>query len=192
MSASAELGVPRVDVDFEGLPWIIGPTEVRPYDEWLPQVREVMRQILDVPEDEPRLHDYLDAVLARFGAEDDHPLPYRMLRWLHLAEMPFIASFGLSQRGTDAQQEDFLRAVDAGPVEAPYIDELDDTAPGVTARRSVSYCDNEGGIAIEVRYLVDTGHPEVVAIVHAVTRDPGDLTAARADLDAFVRRLRVV
>src|SRR5690606_12803318 len=55
----------RLDISFDGLPWVIGPTESRPFDAWLPEALAVMEQILQVPQGEPRMREYVEAVLRR-------------------------------------------------------------------------------------------------------------------------------
>jgi len=183
----------RLDISFDGLPWVIGPTESRPFDAWLPEALAVMEQILQVPQGEPRMREYVEAVLRRVGRDDgEHPLPYRAVRWLSLPEPPFVVSFGLSRRGTEEEHDAFLAAVDSGPVEPPYVDPVEDVPAGTTVRRSVSYSPQGPGLLIEARYLVDTGDPDAIALVQAATRDAGELVKARDDLDELARRMRVV
>lgn len=192
-TADTARSVPRLDISFDGLPWVIGPTDNRPFDVWLPQALAVMEQLLEVPSGEPRMREYVEAVLRRVGQDDDtHPLPYRALRWVSLPEPPFVVSFGLSRRGTDEDHEAFLAATDSGPVEPPYVDPVEDAPAGTTIRRSVSYSQQGPGLLIEARYLVDPGDPDAVGLMQAATRDAAELVKARDDLDELARRLRVV
>ncbi len=182
----------HLDITFDGLPWVVGPTENRPYDQWLAEVVPVMEQVLELPPDQPRLKAYLVAVLQRVGQDDeDSPLPYRMLRWLRLPDPPLVASFGLSTRGSDEDHDAYLLAADSGPVETPMVVEVEGAPAGVSVRRSVAYSEQEGGLLIEQRYLVDDGDPDHVALLHVATRDPADLVGALEDLDEVARRMRV-
>lgn len=181
-----ESGV-RLDFDLEESTFVIGPTEARPFDVWLPQAVELMKTVLGVRRRDRKAERYITEILARVGRPDIYP--YCVFRWLDLGELPFRASFSMVAR-EEADAEDFLSAADSVPVEPPTVEEVP-APPGHTVRRSISYSEIGGGLLAEVRYAVDTGHPEAVVWVHAATRTPGELVDALDDLDAFAASMRV-
>lgn len=177
----------RLDFDLEDSTFVIGPTEARPFDTWLPQAVELTKTVLGVRRSDRKAERYIIDILARVGQPDI--FPYSVFRWVDLGELPFRASFSMVAR-EEADAEDFLSAVDSVPVEPPTVEELP-APPGHTVRRSISYSDIGGGILAEVRYAVDTGHPEAVVWIQGGTRTPGELADALDDLDAFAASMRV-
>ena len=180
----------RLDVDLDRLPWIIGPTEQRPLEEWLPEAVTLMKEVFGVGRKQLEVENYLAAMLERIGREEDERLPYQLIRWLDLRELPFVASFGMAERAGDEMIEEFLRSSDLGPVEPPVVEQLPAPA-GSSIRRAITYSQPDAGVFVEVRYVVDTGHPEAVALLHAGSRSPAEVMAALEDLDAAAATLRV-
>ncbi|HET6561428.1 MAG TPA: hypothetical protein VFG72_06105 [Marmoricola sp.] len=179
----------QLDLDLDDLPWVIGPTEQRPFKQWLPAAVLLMSQIFDVRQRKER--KYVTAMLERIGRPDRGPLPYKLIRWLELGEVPLVASFGMVERGTPELLEAFLAAADSGPVERPVIEDVPAPA-GVIVRRSLSYSQPDAGLFVEARYVIDNGHPAAVALLHAGERSPGAVVSALDDLDALALRMHVV
>lgn len=177
----------RLDFDLEDSTFVIGPTEARPFDAWLPQAVGLMKTVLGVRRRDRKAEMYITEVLARVGQPDI--FPYCVFRWPDLGELPFRASFSMVAR-EEGDAEDFLSAVDSVPVEPPTVEEVP-APPGHTVRRSIAYSEVGGGILAEVRYAVDTGHPEAVVWIQGGTRTPGELVDALDDLDAFAASMRV-
>jgi hypothetical protein len=183
---------PELDLDLDDLPWVVGPTEARPFERWLPEAVALMTQLFAMePNDMPPAEEYLTAMLTRIGqSREDSLLPYRLIRWLHPEDLPVVACFGLVERGTAREMEDFLAGGDAAPVEQPIIDVLEADRDR-TVRRSQCYSQPDAGLVVELRYVVDDAHPDLVALIHVTDRSPGALAEARDDLDQMAHRMRI-
>lgn len=184
----------RLDVLPDPDVWFIGPDERRGFDEWLPQAVELLRKSFGVKRRQRDVVEFLTLMLARLGRPSESPLPYRLIRWLRLEDVPFVASFGVVPREiAEDGMDDFLAVTDGDPVEAPVIEEV--SAPtGTSIRRSITYGRDEiqpESLLIEVRYVVDTGLPDAVAMVHAGAVSPGELMGVLRDLDDFARVIRI-
>lgn len=180
----------RVDLDLDDLPWVIGPTEDRPLDDWLPGAVELMMRQFDPPRRKrDRMREYVTAMLARVGRPDDGMLPYLLFRWPDPARPPDVAFFGLVGRDDDAAT-DFLAARETSPVEAPVVEQVP-CPPGVAVRRAVSYAQPDTALFVQVRYVVDNDHPEAVVYVQSGGRNPGPVIGYLDDLDAVVQRMGV-
>ncbi|MGL5810518.1 MAG: hypothetical protein ACRCYQ_11285 [Nocardioides sp.] len=187
----------ELDFDLDDLPFLVGPTEARPFARWLPDAVALMTQVFAAEGADPATAEpYLTEVLTRIGQADDSPLPYRLIRWLTPDELPVVATFGLVERGTEQDLDGYLAAVDAAPVEAPVVETLV-ADPRRTVRRSFSYSSLAGnapgdqGLVVELRYVVDDAHPELVALIHAADRSPGALVKTRDALDEVAGRMRI-
>lgn len=164
--------------------WFIGPDDERPYERWLPEAVELMMAVAQPPRRErARTEHFLTMMLGRIGRVDDHPLPYRVIKWLDLRQLPVVVYLGLVSRDAEAV-EAFLRAEDSAAVEPPVITHLP-AAPGVIARRSLAYSQVEGELFVQTRYVVDDADPEVVVCLQAGQRSPGRVVSALEDLDAL-------
>jgi hypothetical protein len=182
-------GPVELDFDLDGLALVIGPTDERPLDQWLPQAVDLMKTTFRVKRRQRQVANYLTQMLARIG-QPDSVLPYRVFRWLALEDVPFVASFGLVERDIPEEEYAFLQALDSEPVEAPTVEQLA-ASEGCSVRRTISYSQPDDTLLVEVRYVVDTGHPKVLARISGGGRAPGDLVAALDDLDAFALSMRV-
>lgn len=185
------VNTPRIAVTPDPNVWFIGPSDEREYEEWLPQAVKLLKVAFSIGRKHAEEENYLTLMLARIGRPDDSPLPYKLIRWLDLKEMPLVAYFGMAPREEVAENFDaFLGASDANTVEKPVVEDVD-TDEGISIKRAVSYNQDETALLIEVRYVVDTGDAELVTLVHAVNRSPGEIVGALADLDAFARSVRI-
>lgn len=168
--------------------WIVGPTDDRPYDVWHPQAVELVTELFGVEDDQPDVQRYVEAILERIGTstDDDAWVRYRMIHWPVLEEIPFVVAYGLVERHPDL--EDYLLARGQGVVEEPVVVESEGLH-GSTARRAVSYSQDDRGLMITLRVLVDFGDHEVVALLDAATRDPKVLAAVVDDVDRLAAGL---
>ena len=182
---------PRLDVSPDPDVWFIGPSDERDFEAWLPRAVELLKTTFGVKRKELEVENYLTQMLARIGRPDDSPLPYRLIRWLDLHEMPFVASFGLAMRAeVEDHLDEFLFVGDSNTVEKPIVEDV--ACPeGTNIRRAVSYSQDETALLVEVRYVIDTGDPEMMTIVHAANRGPGEIMGALTDLDVFARAVRI-
>ncbi len=187
MTPSSEVGLDLTVTD----PWILGPTDARPPEQWLPEVVELLLETFQPPADQrDAWADYVARMMARIAQVDDDMLPYRVFRWEDPQVAPVVASFGLAERPADDELAELLAATDLRVVEAPVVEEVG--SPEV--RRALSYSTPEGGgpVFIELKYLVDRGHPGVVAMIQAGLRDPRDLATVVPQLDEMACSMRLV
>ncbi|MCL3819509.1 hypothetical protein [Aeromicrobium wangtongii] len=167
--------------------WFVGPTDERPYRTWHPEAVKLVKRLFEVSDDQKDIVQYITAILERIGADTDPDwLPYRLIGWPVLEQIPFVVSYGLVQKHPDL--EDYLVARGQGVVEAPIVVETT-REDGGTARRAVAYYEDARGLMINVRVLVDFGDDDVVALVDSATRDPKVLAAFLDDVDRFVTGL---
>lgn len=180
----------RVDLDLDDLPWVIGPTEDRPLDDWLPGAVELMmRQFAPPRRKRERVREYVTAMLTRVGRPGDDMLPYLIFRWPDPARPPDVAFFGLVGRDEEAA-DDFLAARETSPVETPLVEQVP-APPGVSVRRAVSYGRPDSALFVQVRYVVDSSHPDAVVYAQSGSRTPGAVIDHLDDLDAVVGRMSV-
>lgn len=173
---------PRLTVRPDPAVWFVGPDEERPFEVWLPEAVELLKSVFGVGRRQTEVEHYLTLMLERIGRPSDGPLPYRLVRWLDVAELPVVASFGMVPREDDLHE--FLSVGDPSTVETPIVEDVPAPA-GTTVRRAVSYSSDEAGLLVEVRYVVDTGDDEAVMLVLAGDRRPGAIVSVVDDLDAF-------
>lgn len=182
----------RIEVEPDPDVWFLGPTEHRPVDVWLPEAHELLLRIFEVDPQRTEVADYLTAMLGRIGHQstDDEALPYQLIRWLTLHEVPDVVSFGLVER--DGQQsliEDFLTGGNQpNVVEEPVVDEVDGSDGRI--RRALTYAD-DGVLMIALRYVVDTGEPDAVVLVETAGRDLNTIVGLIDPLDDFARSVRL-
>lgn len=170
--------------------WLVGPTENRPAEQWLPgAVAALVGDWQLTRHDEQR---FVQAVLARFAADTPSPLSERLLRWPTIGEDPFPVFLGMVEREHWPEEEldAFLRGVGEGVVEPPLVTEVE--APeDVRIRRALVYStDGSPAVVAAVRYVVDSGAASVLAMMHASTVEPGRLVEALDDLDDLARTVR--
>lgn len=191
--------VPRLDFELEGLPWLIGPTEHRPPEQWVADAHPVVLGLLQLDdgadgadrEDAGRLRTYVRRVLERVADTSGATLPYRLLRWEDVAARPLVASFGLSASGDEEAYAEFLGAYGMRPVEPAVIEELGAPEGGERIRRSLSYSQPDEHLFVELRYLVEPADADVVVLLTAGSRDPADLVVVQDELDELATRMRV-
>ncbi|MET0931323.1 MAG: hypothetical protein ABWX74_17515 [Aeromicrobium sp.] len=169
--------------------WIVGPTEERPAEEWVPGATQAIVQDFGIVDDETR--QYVERVLATFAAATPTELTERLLRWRNIADDPFVLYLGMVDRAewTADDLTAYLHSDREGLVEPAVVTDV--TAPdGVTVRRSIGYSSHPEGVVAGVRYVIDSGSPHVVALMHTATRVPGLLIEALPDLDDLARTVR--
>ncbi|TNC33107.1 hypothetical protein [Mumia zhuanghuii] len=171
--------------------WLVGPTENRPPEQWLPgAVAALVGDWQLTGSEEQR---FVEAVLTRFAADSPSPLTERLLRWPTIHEDPFPAFLGMVDRAHWPEEEldAFLRAEGEPVVEPPLISEIE--APeGVRIRRALVYStDGSPAVIAAVRYVVETGDSYPIAMLHASTPQPGRLVEALPDLDDLALTVRV-
>lgn len=185
---------PRLDLELADLPWVLGPTDSRPAEQWLPEAHALFLRLLDLEgerDDERRatLTTYVRKVLDRVAAPDG-ALPYRIVRWLSIDEPPLVASFGISESGDDAAYDAFLGALDSGPVEPAVIEDLG-APPGIRIRRGLAYSQPDTAVFVELRYLVQFNHTDEVVLLTVGARSPVQIAQAQPELDALVATMRL-
>lgn len=187
--------VPRLDLELEGLPWLIGPTEHRPAEKWVAEAHPVLLHLLELEdedgEDAARLSTYVRRVLERVADTSGTALPYRLLRWEEVTARPLVASFGLSEPGDEDAYAEFLGAYEMRPVEPAVIEELGTPEGGARIRRALSYSQPDEHLFVELRYLIEPADTDVVVLLTAGSRDPADLVAVQDELDELATRMRV-
>jgi len=172
-------------------PWILGPTDSRPPEQWLPEVVELLLETFQPPAEEREgWIDYLARMMARIAQVDDDMLHYRVFRWEDPEVAPVVASFGLAERPADDELDELLTVTDLRLVEPPVVEEVG----GPEVRRALSYSTPEGGgpVYVELKYVVDRGHPDVLAMIQAGLRDPRDLATVIPQLDEMATSMRLV
>lgn len=171
--------------------WLVGPDDDRPVDVWVPGATEALVRDFEITDDETRR--FVERVLERFAAAPASDLTERLLRWRDVGEDPFVMFLGMVDReewSADAL-EAYLHSDEEGLVEPALVSDVD--APeGITVRRSIGYSSHDDGIVAGVRYVVDAGDREVVALMHTATRVPGRLIEALDDFDDLARTVRAV
>lgn len=185
--------VPRLDLDLDGLPWLIGPTEHRPAEQWVAEAHPVLLRLLQLEDGEEaaRLSTYVRRVLERVSDTSGAALPYRLLRWEDVAARPLVASFGLSEPGDEDAYADFLGAYEMRPVEPAVVEDLGTAGGGARIRRALSYSQPDEHLFVELRYLIEPADTDVVVLLTAGSRDPADLVAVQDELDELATRMRV-
>ena len=185
--------VPRLDLDLDGLPWLVGPTEHRPAEQWVAEAHPVLLRLLQLEDGEEaaRLSTYVRRVLERVSDTSGAVLPYRLLRWEDVAARPLVASFGLSEPGDEDAYADFLGAYEMRPVEPAVVEELGTAGGGARIRRALSYSQPDEHLFVELRYLIEPADTDVVVLLTAGSRDPADLVAVQDELDELATRMRV-
>ncbi|EFQ83086.1 hypothetical protein HMPREF0063_12295 [Aeromicrobium marinum DSM 15272] len=184
------MGRARLDVDADPSTWLIGPTEDRPYDRWLPAAVDVVCEDFEVEDAEGR--DYVTQVLQVFGRDDDHPLTERLLRWRAVEDAPLPVRFGMVTRESWPAEdvEAYLRAEDLLVVEAPVVEAVEDVPDGRSVRRSLSYSLLDDELVVSLRYVVESpSSPSLLAVVHTASTHPNLMVEAVSDLDLLCRTL---
>lgn len=120
------------------------------------------------------------------------PLPYFLLRWRELTEVPLALFLGLvDPRAEEDLAESWLGARDAMTVEPPVREEVP-SAEGMSLHASLIYgTDDEGSVVVSLRYVVDTGHPGGIVLAHAASDAPAEILAAREDIETLLRTVAI-
>lgn len=170
--------------------WLIGPTEGRPADVWLPGATEILVESFGI-DDQARSHELVSRMLTAVLDHAEHGLPYVWLRWPALDVTPVGLWFGMVQREGPEELEGFLTGADGDAVEPPVVETLEDS-PEVTLRRGQMYR-NAGSDELigTVRYVVDQGHPEQLVVATAATWELGLFPQLVEDCDALMRTVRM-
>lgn len=170
--------------------WLVGPDETRPADVWLPGATDALVTDFGVEDEEGR--EYVAAVLLRFVVDDSSPLSDRLLRWRHLGDDPFPIHVGVVERAhwTADDLQAFVAFAGEDLVEPALVSDVD--AGAAPVRRGIGYSQADSGLVCGVRYLVDSGDPDLVAVMMTATSRPGQLIEALSDFDDLARTVQVV
>lgn len=161
-------------------------------EEWIPAATAAQVEFFGLGEDQEQERRHVGDILASTARLHPSALPYFLLRWRELAEVPLPLFLGLVDPAAEEGLADsWLSAADATTVEPPVIDVLD--APeGTSLRSGLVYSLDEGGsVVVGVRYVVDTGHPGGIVLAHAASDAPVEILAAREDIEALLRTVVV-
>lgn len=183
---------PFLDVDPDPAVWLFGPTPARPVEEWIPEATAAKSAYFGLAEDDVRLRGHVQDVLASTARRHPSPLPWFVLRWTAIDEVPLVVFFGLAEL---ADGEDlvaaWLGAEDAPTVESPIVEPVE--APeGMTLQRSLAFSvDGEGQVVAGLRYVVETGRTDCVVLAHAASDVPREVMQAMPDVEALLRTVRI-
>jgi hypothetical protein len=161
-------------------------------EQWIPAATTAQVEFFGLGDDQQQARRHVEDVLASTARLHPSPLPYFLLRWRELTEVPLALFLGL----VDPASEDdlagrWLGAADATTIEPPVIDDLDG-APGTTLRASLVYSMDEAeGVVVSVRYVVDAGNPRGIVLAHAASDAPVEILAARADIETLLRTVTI-
>ena len=172
--------------------WLIGPTEDRPPQQWLPAATEALVTDWGFGRRDAAAREMVGRMLAAVLEHSEHGLPYVWLRWPELDIAPVGLWFGIVARESPEEVEAFLTGADGDSVEQPVVETLDDF-PDVTLRRGQMYR-NAGSDELigTVRYVLDQGHPEGLVVAVAATWELGLFPTLVEDCDAVLRGARMV
>lgn len=170
--------------------WLIGPTEERPPEVWLPGATEILVESFGIA-DQPRSRELVGRMLTAVLDHAEHGLPYVWLRWPALDVTPVGLWFGTVQREGPEELEGFLTGADGDAVEQPVVETLEDS-PEVTLRRGQMYR-NAGSDELigTVRYVVDQGEPDHLVVAMAATWELGMFPRLVEDCDTLMRTVRL-
>lgn len=183
---------PFLDFDPDPEVWLVGPTETRPVDEWIPAATELMVGAFGLTEEQQNARELVGEILASTARAHPSELAYYVLRWSHPAEVPLPLFIGMVPRD-EVEDLDLRWLAGEGSltVEQPVVDELV-APPGTTVRRSLPYSLAEDRtLVVGARYVVDTGHPEVLVFAHTASGDPSDVLKAQDDIEKFLATVTV-
>ncbi len=170
--------------------WLVGPTDERPTEVWLPGATEVLVSSFGIA-DQARSRELVSRMLRVVLDHAEHGLPHLWLRWPDLETTPVALWFGIVGREGPAELEGFLAGVDGDAVEPPVVETLEDS-PEVTLRRSQMYrTSTSGELIATVRYVVDQGYPDALVVATAATWELGLFPTVVDDCDAIVRATRL-
>jgi hypothetical protein len=173
---------PRLDFEPDPAVWLVGPTEDRSGDDWMDPAVDVTARRLGIDDEKGRA--YVASALATCIRDVPGALPYRLIRWRSRDDIPLPVFLGMVYRDEFAAAGSaFLEYADQPVVEKPIVETL--TAPeGRNVRRCLGYTSGEdSGLAVGLRYVVDSGSPELVALMQAASDVPAALLEALSDID---------
>ena len=184
---------PFLDFDPDPAVWLVGPTEARPVEQWIPAATEVMVEVFGFTDAQRNARELVGEVLAATARAHPSGLAYYVLRWPSPGEVPLPLFIGMVPRDeVDEADTTWLEAEDGLLVEKPVVDELV-APPGTTVRRSLPYSLSEDRtIVVGARYVVDTGHPDVFVFAHTASGEPRAVLEAQEDIEKFLATVRVV
>lgn len=171
--------------------WLVGPTDDRPVDLWLPGARDALAEDFGVT-GHAESRQFIEAVLRRFAVDDSVELTERLLRWRSIEEDPMPVFLGAVQRNewSAGDIETFLAFEGEELVEPASIDQIDQAAS--TVRRSVGYGQGEDSQVVGLRYVADSQDSDLVAVMLTATSRPGQLIEALEDIDDLARTVQIV
>jgi len=171
--------------------WLVGPDENRPPEVWVPGAVEAVVSDFSVTEKETE--QYVERVLETFARSAGPPLTERLLRWRNINDDPFVTFLGMIEREhwSDDDLDAYLRSEEEAPVEPPVVEDVE--APGGRSiRRGIAYTSHPDGVVVGVRYVIENGVPDLLAVMQTATRRPGQLIEALDDFDDLARTVHVV
>ena len=190
---------PFLELDDNPGLWVTGPTPGRTFEEWLDWAVNTVCSNLAVESTDAEFRDYARDMLRLIGTREVSPLPFWWLRWVERSEVPLVLYAGHLPRdpeGPDADElgdlaEGWLKADASAPVEPPIRDDLEAPA-GTTLSRSLIYGQSSRqALAVSARYVVDTGHPEVIVLAHIASGSPADVLAGCGPVEDLLRTVRI-
>lgn len=175
---------PELVYDPDPSVWLVGPTEQRPLEQWVPGAVDVLASDFEISD--PELRRYVNRVLERFASDESSPLTDRLMRWRSLGDTPFVLFLGMIDRAewSDAQIEGFLTAEGEALVEPAIVTDVESTI-GTIIRRSIAYITYPEGLVAGVRYVIQGRATEAAVVMHSSTRIPGNLIEALGDVDVL-------
>lgn len=180
--------------------WLVGPTPDRPPAGWIADALEVMVDFFEIAEDDtPRLRYLLD-MLGVIGRTNPSTLPYRVLLWENLEDVPAVLYLGQVDRGVpedlvgeheggaaDEITELWLEATDVVTVEKPLREVLEAPAPMRLERSLVYGHGEEVPVTVGVRYVVDVGDEGCVVLAQSAGVVPADVLSHLAEFEDLLR-----
>lgn len=182
---------PALDFDLDPGLWLVGPTPDRPPAQWVPAAVEVLCESFGLDADDQR-REAVHAVLSATVRKHPSPLPWFLLLWESFDRVPVVVFYGLVDRhlDDDLPHQWLVRRADAA-VEPPLLEEVV-VGDGARARRSIIY-QNLGGdsVTIDVRWSLDTGHPDAVLLAHGASTVGAEVFRAIEPFEAVLQTVRL-
>lgn len=170
--------------------WLVGPTDSRPVDDWIPGAVDAV--IEDFCATETAEVEVIVRVLQKFAHDQSSLLTERLLRWRNLHDDPFPVQMGMIERAQwpDYELEAFLASTDEPVVEPAIVQDVE-CKEGMRIRRGIAYSSDDGVLVAAARYVIESPSKTMLAVLHTATDVPGQLIEALDDLDNLARTVDV-
>lgn len=179
------------DFDLDPALWLVGPTPERPAPRWLPGAVEVLAESFGLDADDQR-REAVQAILSVTVRKHPSPLPWFVLLWEDFERVPVVVFYGLVDRALDDDVAGaWLTERAEAAVEAPLVEDVA-VAEADSCRRSIIY-QNHGGdsVTIDVRWALDTGHPDAVVLAHCASTVGAEVFRAIEPFEDVLRSVRL-